>query len=85
MIGLVFLENIYKERLQWVVDVEGDDMQVGYHLTCTLRCYLLLLGDTSIFVDKRDIYVDVVYLQYIINFPAIHEYNWGPVCLAYLY
>ncbi|CAL5203488.1 unnamed protein product [Lathyrus oleraceus] len=70
-----FSEKIYKYHLQKAVDAEGDGMQVGYHRTCTLRCYLLFLVDTSIFVDKSVTCVDVVYLQYFIDLTVIHEYN----------
>lgn len=70
-----FLEKLYKEYLQWVVDVEGDDMQVKHHRTCAWRCYPLFLVDMSMFVDKSATYVDMVYLQYFIDLTAIHEYN----------
>lgn len=70
-----FLENLYKDHMQKVVDTKGDDMQVGYHRTCALRCYLLFLVATSIFVYKNATYFNVVYLQYFIDLTAIHEYN----------
>ena len=70
-----FLENLNKDHLQWAKDAEGDDLQVEYHQTCALRCYLLFLIDTSMFVDKSATYIDVVYLQYFIDLTTIHEYN----------
>lgn len=72
---LSFLEKLYKDHLQKVVDAEGNDMQVEYHQTCALRCYLLFLVDMSIFVDKSVTYINVVYLQYFIDLTTIHEYN----------
>ena len=58
-----------------VVDAEGDDMHVVYHRHCALRCYLLFLVGTSMFVDKSATYIDVIYLKYFIDLRMIHEYN----------
>lgn len=49
------------------------------HRQCTLRCYLLFLVEMSIFMDKSETYVDVVYLKYFIDLTAIHN-----ACLFYL-
>ncbi|XP_050908675.1 protein MAIN-LIKE 1-like [Lathyrus oleraceus] len=57
-----FLEELYKDHLQWGEDFIGGDMQVDYHQTYALRCYILFLVGTSIFVDKNATYIDVVYL-----------------------
>lgn len=46
---------------------------------------MLYLVDTSIFMDKSATYMNVIYLQYLDDFEAIHEYNWGSTCLVYLY
>lgn len=70
-----FLKKFYKDHLQKVMDAEGDNMQIEYHQTCALKCYLLFLVGMSMFLDKSEIYVDVVYLQYFIDLTAIHEYN----------
>lgn len=59
------------------MDVEGDDTQVEHHRTCALRCYLLFLVDTSMFMGKNATLIDVVYLQYFIDLTTIHEYNKG--------
>ena len=68
----------------WALDVAGDHMQVAYHRYSALRCYLLFLVGTSMFVDKSETYVDVVYLKYITDLSLIHEYNWGaPVWSTY--
>lgn len=71
-----FLGDVYKDHVQMVVDADGDDMQLEYHLHCGFRCYLLFLVDTSMFLDKSATYVDVVYLKYFINLTIIHEYKW---------
>ncbi|CAL5198860.1 unnamed protein product [Lathyrus oleraceus] len=68
-----FLEKIYKGHLRGALDVDVNGMQVEYH--CALRCYLLFLVGTSMFVEKSTTYVDVVYLKYFTDLTAIHEYN----------
>lgn len=55
--------------------MDVDAVKVEYHRQCALRCYLLFLVGTSIFVDKSEIYVDVVYLKYFIDLTMIHNYN----------
>lgn len=75
MLGLVFLEKLYKDHLHKLMDAEGDDMQVEYHWAYTLRCPLLFLVGTSTFVDKSATYVYVVYLQCFIDLTTIHKYN----------
>lgn len=73
------MEKIYKDHPQCVEDAKGDDLQIDYYRTCALRCYLFFLVDTSMFVEESATYVDLVYLQYIIDLTMIHEYNWGGV------
>ncbi|CAI8618364.1 unnamed protein product [Vicia faba] len=70
-----FLEKLYKDHLERVMDDEDDDMQIEYHWTCALRCYLFFLVDNSIFMDKSATYVDVVYVKYFIELIVIHNYN----------
>lgn len=48
-----FWKNLYKDYMQWAQDVKGDDLQVDYHRTCVLRCYLLFFVGTSMFMDKN--------------------------------
>lgn len=79
------MEKFYKNHLQGGLDVEGDDKLVEYHRHYALRCYLLFLVDTSMFMDKSSTYVDVVYLQLFIDLSAVHEYNWVASRLIYQY
>lgn len=69
-----FLEELYKDHLHMALDAEGDDMLVEYYRQCALRCYLLFLIGKSMFVDKSETYVDVVYLKYFMGLTEIHEY-----------
>lgn len=66
------------------MDVVSDDMHVEYHWYCALRCYLLFLAGTSMFIDKSATYVDEVYLKYFTDLNAIHEYKLGVTYLVYL-
>lgn len=79
-----FLDELYINHLDAVVEVDGDDSQVLHQRTCGLRSYLVYLVGTYIFVDKGVYYADVVYLRYFIDFEHIHEYNWGVAFLVYL-
>lgn len=74
-IKLSFLVDLYEHHLTRVVDVDGDDTEVAYHIACALMAYLLVLVATSIFMDKGTTYVNVIYLRYFIHFERIHEYN----------
>lgn len=71
------LEKIYGEKLELTENLDGDELQVTYHRECTLRCFLLFLVGTSIFMDKSETYVDVAYLKYLINLLAIHKWKSG--------
>lgn len=75
MYGLYFLKKLYIDHVKGEKDAKGDDEQVEYNRHYTLRCYLLLLVGTSMFVDKNATYVDVVYLKYFIDLTMIHQYN----------
>lgn len=85
MIGLIVMKKLYKKHMQWVLDVVGDDMQVEYHRHCTLRCYLMFVGGTSMFMEKSETYINVVYLKHFFDLTLNHEYNLGGACLVYLY
>lgn len=56
----IIWDELYKDHLQWAKEAEDDGMQADYHRTCALRCYLLFLVDTYIFVDKSATYIHVV-------------------------
>lgn len=80
-----FLKNLYIHHLVAVVGADGDDAHVMHHRACPLRSYLMYLVDTSIFIDKKAYYVNMVYLKYFIDFMRIHEYNYGFTYLVYPY
>lgn len=61
-----FLVDLYEHHMNAFVVANGDDAQVAYHRVCALRSYILVLVDTSIFMDKSATCVDVIYLRYFI-------------------
>ncbi|XP_058746112.1 protein MAIN-LIKE 2-like [Vicia villosa] len=46
---------------------EGDGVFVEYHRACVLRCWLIFLVGTSLFVDQSTTYMDMTYLKYFID------------------
>lgn len=58
-----------------VENADDNELHVTYHKKCSLRCFVIFLVDTSIFMDKRITYVDVAYLKYFIDLSANHEWN----------
>lgn len=80
-----YLEMLYQNNLELAGNADSDDLQVTCHRECVLRCFLIFLIGTSIFVDKSVTYFDEAYLKYFINLSAIHEWNLEAACLAYLY
>lgn len=45
-----FLVDIYEHRLIAVVEADGDDAQVIYHIVYALRSYLLVFVNTFIYM-----------------------------------
>lgn len=70
-----YLETLFQNNLELAESADNNDLQVIYHWECALRCFLLFLVDTSIFVEKSATYVDLAYLKYFINLLVIHEWN----------
>lgn len=58
---------MYKYHMDVEVEAKGDDEQVLFHRQCALRLYFMYLVDTSLFMDKSETYVEVVYLTYFID------------------
>ncbi|CAL5211018.1 unnamed protein product [Lathyrus oleraceus] len=73
-----YLETVCQNNLELVENVDDNDLQVTYHRECALRCFLIFLVGTSLFVDKSGTYVNVAYLKYFIDLSVIHEWNWRP-------
>lgn len=57
-----FHVNNYVDHLHADVDVTSDYACVTYHRVCALRSYFIILIGTTIYVDKREVHVDVVYI-----------------------
>jgi len=50
-----------------------------------VRIYLLYLVGITIFTNKSQWVVDVVYMRYFRDFDLVADYSWGVVALAHLY
>jgi len=83
-----YLERIFKECLK-----EQRDLVTEYGVTeevrrlrdqC-VRIYLLYLVGITIFTDKSQWAVDVVYLRYFRDLDLVAGYSWGAAALAHLY
>lgn len=49
-----------------------------------IKAFLLFLVCCTIFSNKSQNYVDVVYLQYFEDLTEVHKWNWGAAALVYL-
>jgi len=83
-----YMESIFKERLK-----EQRDLVTEYGVTeevrrlrdqC-VRIYFLYLVRITIFTDKSQWVVDVVYMRYFRDLDLIVGYSWGAATLAQLY
>ncbi|XP_028106926.1 protein MAIN-LIKE 1-like [Camellia sinensis] len=61
------------------------DSDTEEFIACAARAYLLFLLGCTLFSDKSETRVPVVYLQLLMDLTDIHTYAWGAVALAYLY
>ena len=50
-----------------------------------MRANLLYLVGTQIFVDTSATYTYIMYLRFFADLEQASGWNWGYVCLAYLY
>jgi hypothetical protein len=83
-----YLERIFKERLK-----EQRDLATEYGVTeevrrlreQAIRIYLLYLVGITIFTDKSQWAVDVVYLRYFRDLDLVFGFSWGAAALAQLY
>jgi len=83
-----YLERIFKERLK-----EQGDLATEYGVTQevqrlrdqVVRIYLLYLVGITIFTEKSQWAMDVVYLRYFRDLDLVAGYSWGAAALAHLY
>ncbi|RYQ99177.1 hypothetical protein Ahy_B07g087065 [Arachis hypogaea] len=50
-----------------------------------VKCHIILLFGTILFVDKFGAAVHWKFLPLFRNFPGIVQFSWGSTCLAHLY
>src|SRR4051812_19204401 len=65
-IGFSFLMRRYDEALVAARQDDGDLDEVEIHRQRVLRCYILYLIGTQLFVDTSSTYTDVAYLRYFL-------------------
>jgi len=83
-----YLERIFKKRLK-----EQRDLETEYDVTQevqrlrdqVVRIYLLYLVGITIFTNKSQWAVEVVYLRYFRDVDLVAGYSWGAATLAHLY
>ncbi|XP_024632214.1 protein MAIN-LIKE 2-like [Medicago truncatula] len=83
-----YLKEIFKERLK-----EQRDLAAEYGVTeeverlrdQAVRIYMLYLVGITIFTDKSQCTVDVVYLKYFRDLDLVSGFSWGAAALAQLY
>jgi hypothetical protein len=49
-----------------------------------IRAFLLFLVGCTIFSNKSNYYVEVVYLQFFQDLSTVHQWNWGAAALCHL-
>jgi hypothetical protein len=79
------LRRIFKERLLQQLELENEHgvTQKVRRLRDEAVC-IYLMGIT-LFTDKGQTTVDVVYLRYFRDLDVVAEFSWGAATLAHLY
>jgi hypothetical protein len=83
-----YLETIFKERLKEqrdLADEYGVTEEVQSLRDHAIRIYFLYLVGITIFSDKSQWNVHVVYLKYFRDLDLCAGYSWGAATLAHLY
>ncbi|KAL7233196.1 hypothetical protein ACSBR1_016930 [Camellia fascicularis] len=69
-----------RQRFGSVSDADNDNT-----IECAARAYLLYLLGCTLFADKTDTRVSVVYLSFLMDLRSVASYAWGAAALAFLY
>jgi len=83
-----YFRRIFKERMleQLALANEHDvTEEVRTLRDQVVRIYLLYLVGITLFIDKSQTYVDVVYLRYFRDLVVVSSFSWGAATLAHLY
>ncbi|KAK2423153.1 hypothetical protein QL285_033625 [Trifolium repens] len=81
-LGFVFIDNWdYAEKAV----VENKPMhEIRLYRERAIRAFLLFLVGCTIFSNKSNYYVEVVYLQFFQDLSTVHQWNWGAAALCHL-
>jgi len=83
-----YLKRIFKERMKEQLALEtehGVTQEVMRMRDQVVRIYLLYLVWITLFTDKSQNIVDVVYLRYFRDLDVVAYYSWGVATLDHLY
>ncbi|RHN51109.1 putative protein-serine/threonine phosphatase [Medicago truncatula] len=83
-----YLRRIFKDRLLQQLELEneyGVTQEVRGLWDQVVRIYLLYLIGITLFTDKSQTAMDVVYLRYFRDLDVVAEFAWGAAALAHLY
>lgn len=81
------LQAWYTQMMEQAQQAEEDGKPMDEIVELRERCikaFLLFLVCCTIFSNKSQNYVDVVYLTYFEDLTAVHQWNWGAAALVYL-
>ncbi|GAU21307.1 hypothetical protein TSUD_372010 [Trifolium subterraneum] len=83
------LLEIYHNNLNLALEAENNQDEeaetVEFLRDCTVKAFLLYLIGGTLFTNKSDQYVDLIFLSYLQDIPLINTWNWGASGLAYIY
>jgi hypothetical protein len=82
------LRRIFNERLlqQLALSNEHGVTEEAWMLRDqVVRIYLMYLVGITLFADKSQTYVDVVYLRCFRDLDVVSSFSWGAAALAHLY
>jgi len=84
-----YLQRIFKQRMKKQLELKTEHGSVTQEVQRmrdqVIRIYLLYLVGITIFTNKSQNVVDVVYLRYFRDFDLVASYSWGAAALAHLY
>eukprot|EP00268_Persea_americana_P024464 TRINITY_DN23867_c0_g2_i1.p1 TRINITY_DN23867_c0_g2~~TRINITY_DN23867_c0_g2_i1.p1 ORF type:complete len:147 (+),score=18.47 TRINITY_DN23867_c0_g2_i1:250-690(+) len=73
-------------RLEWLKDIFGHVFYVDPEpkIRNAVRAFLLYILSCTLFIDKFDTRVPIIYLQLLMDLDVVYTYAWGTAALAYL-
>jgi len=84
------LKRLYEENLtvaRWleVPQTREEQVEIDRRRQWYVVSFLLYLVGSTLFTNKTNIPIDMVYLDCMVDLNAIGKWSWGEMILAYLY